>query len=188
MQGPAELSASGILRDEGREAGVSAARRYRRRMAKPVVISYSQSFPIPPSEAFDKVLPLPLPELFSRRYGPIPPIRSVEGPVGAWGEVGQARTLRLKGGGSMREELTRVDRPDAFGYTITKVTGPMKPLASHIHGIWSFDADGAGTRITWQWTLHPSSAVVAPIMPVFARFWRGYAQQSFQRLAGFLVN
>ena len=157
-------------------------------MAKPVVMSFSQSFPVVPSVAFDKVLPMPLPDLFNRRYGPIPPIRSVEGQAGAWGEVGQVRTLRLKGGGSMREELTRVEHPDAFGYTITNVTGPMKPLSSHIDGVWSFDADGAGTRITWQWALYPASSIVAPLVPVFARFWRGYAQQSFQRIAGFLAS
>jgi len=157
-------------------------------MAKPVVMSYSQSFPALPPEAFDTVLPLPLPELFDRRYGPIPSIRSVEGPGSAWGEVGQARTVHLKGGGSLREELTRVDRPDGFGYTITEVAGPMKPLASRIDGTWSFDADGAGTRITWQWTLYPTSGFVAPVLPFFARIWRGYARQSFHRLAGFLAS
>lgn len=164
------------------------AHRYLRPMAEPVVMSYSQPFAAAPGEAFDKVLPMPLPELFSRRYGPIPPIRSVEGQVGTWGQVGQARTLRLKGGGSMREELTRVDRPAAFGYTITQVTGPMRPLCSYIDGIWSFDADGTGTRITWQWTAHPRSAVVAPLLPIFARVWRGYARQSFECLAEFLAN
>ena len=131
---------------------------------------------------------MPLTELFNRRYGPIPPIRCVEQQVGAWGEVGQLRTLRLKGGGSMREELTRVDRPDVFGYTITRVTGPMKPLSSHIDGSWLFEADGAGTRITWQWTMYPRSTLVVPIVAVFARYWRGYAQQSFQRLAGLLAR
>jgi hypothetical protein len=150
-------------------------------------MSYSQPFAVAPGEAFDKVLPMPLTELFSRRYGPIPPIRSVEGPVGTWGEVGQARMLRLKGGGSMREELTRVDRPGAFGYTISRVTGPMRPLCSYIDGIWSFDADGTGTRIAWQWTVHPRSAAVAPVLPAFARLWRGYARQSFERLAEFLA-
>jgi hypothetical protein len=157
-------------------------------MAVPVLMSYSQSFAPAPGEAFDKVLPMHLPELFSRRYGPIPPIRSVEGPVGTWGQVGQSRTLRLKGGGSMREELTRVDRPGAFGYRITRVTGPMSPLCSYIDGIWSFDADRTGTRITWQWTVHPRSAVAAPVLPAFARLWRGYARQSFERLAEFLAT
>ena len=161
---------------------------YRRLMAKPVTMSYSQSFAATPAEAFDKVLPVPLPELFNRRYGPIPPIRSVDGPVSVWGTVGQARTVRLSGGGSLREELTRVDRPTAFGYTITEVTGPMKPLAARIDGIWSFAADGTGTRITWQWLLYPRSGFVAPVLPVFARIWRGYARQSFQRVEALLAS
>jgi Polyketide cyclase / dehydrase and lipid transport len=156
-------------------------------MVKPVEMQYSQTFPAPPAEAFDKVLPLPLPELFDRRYGPIPAIRSVDGPASPWGETGQARTLHLKGGGSLREELTRVDRPGVFGYTITDVKGPMKALASRIDGSWSFDADGAGTRVTWRWTMYPRSSGMAPIVRAFARIWRGYARQSFQRLEGFLA-
>jgi hypothetical protein len=157
-------------------------------MVEPVVTSYSRSFTASVEDAFDKVLPTPLPELFTRRYGPIPPIKSVEGQVGVWGTVGQTRTIRLADGGSMREELTRVDRPNAFGYTITNVTGPMKPLVSQVHGLWSFESDGSGTRITWQWTIFPKSRLVAPIMPIFARLWRKYADRSFDEIAALLAR
>lgn len=157
-------------------------------MVKPAVTSYSRVFPGAPGDAFDRVIPTPLPELFHRRYGPIPPIKSVEGQDGVWGTVGQTRTIHTADGGSMREELTRVDRPDAFGYTITELTGPMKPLVGHVEGLWSFDAEGSDTRVTWQWTIYPKSAIAAPIMPIFCKLWRGYAARSFDSIGALLVR
>jgi hypothetical protein len=157
-------------------------------MVNPVLTSYSQSFPVAVEKAFDDLLPEPLPDLFNRRYGPIPRIKSVEGQVGVWGQVGQTRTIRLADGGSMREELTLLDRPRAFGYTISDVTGPLKPLVSHVQGLWSFEPDGTGTRITWQWTIQPKSALAAPIMPIFTRLWRGYAKRSFEQIDKLLLR
>jgi hypothetical protein len=136
--------------------------------------------------AFDTVLPTPLPQLFHRRCGPIPAIKAVDGQIGGWGTVGQTRTIRTADGGSMREELTRVDRPSAFGYTITDVTGPMKPLVSTVQGLWSFDTAGDGTRVTWQWTITPKSSLVAPVMPVFCALWRRYADRSFDAIGTLL--
>jgi hypothetical protein len=151
-------------------------------MADPVLLSCSRAVPFPAEPAFEGVLPVPLDVLFNRRYGPIPRIRGVEGQSGTWGEVGQTRTVLLAGGGSMREELTQVERPRVFGYTLTDVTGPMKPLVSHVHGRWSFDPVGTSTRITWQWALYPASAVGRLAMPVFGRLWRGYARQTLARI------
>lgn len=34
----------------------------------------------------------------------------------------------------MREELIAVERPTAFGYTLSDVSGPMKVLASRVDG------------------------------------------------------
>ncbi|MEO9137559.1 MAG: SRPBCC family protein [Jatrophihabitans sp.] len=155
-------------------------------MATPTVMSCSRTYPVTLPDAFDAVLTLPLTTIFDQRYGPIPPIKSDDFD-GEWGTVGQSRTIQLRGGGSMREELTRVDRPTAFGYRISGITGPMKPLASHIDGLWSFDSAGTGVRVTWQWQLHPASAVSAAIVPVFARFWRGYAAQSLARIESVLL-
>lgn len=152
-------------------------------MVQPFVTSYARVFPTAPETAFDRVLPTPLPQLFHRRYGPIPPIASVEGQDGVWGTVGQTRTIRLADGGSMREELTRVDRPRAFGYTISDVTGPMKPLVAQVHGLWSFEAAGDGTRITWQWTIFARSGFARPLLGVFGAIWRRYAARSFDELA-----
>ena len=155
-------------------------------VADPTAMSYSRTYPLELEPAFDAVLALPLDVLFDKRYAAIPPIRATDGPAD-WGAVGQARTIRLSGGGTMREQLTLVDRPRAFGYRIDQVTGPMKPLADHIDGLWSFAPAGTGTRITWQWKMHPRSAVSAAALPLFAKMWTGYARQSLERIEELLL-
>ncbi len=157
-------------------------------MNAPRHLEYSRTFPIPVVDAFDAVLPSPLPEVFARRYGVLPPIRDVRDQVGEWGSVGQTRTILLADGGSMREELTRVERPHRFGYRITEVTGPMKLLASGLEGEWSFGPAGTGVRITWAWELHPASGPAGLAMPAFGRFWRGYARQGMEEIERLLVR
>lgn len=88
----------------------------------------------------------------------------------------------------MRETLTEVDPGRSSRYTITGITGPMAPLADQIEGAWFFDPAGTGTQVTWEWILHPKSAISAPALPVFARLWRGYARQSLESLSDDLVG
>ncbi len=157
-------------------------------MAHPIVVQQSRAIPVAPRDAFAKTMPVPLPALFNRWYGPIPPIKAVHGQTGDWSTVGQTRTVALVGGGGMRETLTRVDAPDAFGYTLSEVRGPMAALIDHVEGVWEFGAHGTGTLVTWRWTLHPKSALSAPALPVFARIWRGYAKQALETLSDHLLG
>ena len=101
-------------------------------MAQPRTFEQSREIPIDVQKAFDGTLPMPLPTLFARRYGPIPPINKVLDQTGDWDAVGQTRTVKLTGGGSMREELTHVDPPHAFGYVLSQIKGPLSPLVSSI--------------------------------------------------------
>lgn len=141
---------------------------------------------VPVEDAFDGTLPLPLPQLFRHWYGPIPPIKEVLGQRGAWGSVGQTRTVRLTGGGSMAEELTAVDPPRAFDYRLTEISGPLSPLVRLIEGRWQFTPAAAGTTVTWRWVIHPRSALANPVMPVFGRLWKGYARRALAQLATLL--
>jgi hypothetical protein len=155
-------------------------------MGEPVVMSCSRTYPMTVEAAFDAVLSIPLNDLFNRWYGPIPSIKATEGPAD-WGTVGQQRTVLLSGGGSMRETLTLVDRPRAFGYEITDVKGPMKPLAGSVDGQWSFDPAGTGVRITWRWSVAPGSSVGGAVLPTFAKVWNGYARQALARIEEILL-
>ncbi len=152
-------------------------------MPRPLAVEQSRVIPVPVDDAFGRTLPLALPTLFRRRYGPIPPIKEVRGQTGEWNAVGQTRVVLLAGGGSMREELTSVDPPHSFGYTLTEITGPMAPLVGRVEGEWVFATAESGTTVTWRWTIHPRSALTAPLLPVLGRLWKGYARQALAELS-----
>ena len=156
-------------------------------MTNPVHLAQSRAVPVAPAEAFAAVLPMPLTDIFSRRYGPIARIREVRDQQGEWAAVGQSRTIVLADGGTMLEELTVVDPPFAFAYRITGFTGALKPLASSLEGRWSFAPVGTGTRITWAWTLQPASRASELVMPAFGRFWKGYARQALEEIEHILL-
>lgn len=148
----------------------------------------SRTFPVSVEHAYDTVLPRPLPDVFSRRFGAIPAIREVTGQEGDWGSaVGQTRTIRLTDGGTMRETLTELDRPHRFGYTISDITGMMRPLVVSVAGTWSFHPVGTGVRITWAWEVTPTEKLGKWAMPAFARLWSGYARQAMEQIEGILV-
>ena len=153
-----------------------------------LVVEQSRTVPATADGAFAGTLPLPLPHLFRRWYGPIPPIKEVRDQAGDWESVGQTRTVLLAGGGSMREELTEVDRPRAFGYRLTDITGPLAALAGHVEGRWQFTPTGTGTTITWSWVIHPRSIVAAPVMPILGWLWKGYARRALAQLTDLLEN
>lgn len=157
-------------------------------MSQPLVVAQSRAIPVSPADAFHGTAPIPLPTLFARWYGPIPPIKAVRDQTGDWDAVGQSRTVLLTGGGSMREQLTRFDPPHSFGYTLSDITGPLSPLVSRIEGQWGFAPAGTGTDVTWRWTIYPRSALARPALPVFGRIWRGYARQALEELSRELVS
>ncbi len=152
-------------------------------MARPLVVEQSLVIPVSVEHAFNVTMPIPLPVIFRRRYGPIPPIKEVREQTGAWDKPGQTRTVVLSGGGSMREELTRVDPPRSFGYRLTDIKGPLAPLVGWIDGEWLFTAKAGGTEITWRWSLHSRRALAVPLLPVFGRLWQGYARRALKQLS-----
>ncbi|HYB36515.1 MAG TPA: SRPBCC family protein [Mycobacterium sp.] len=153
-----------------------------------LVVEQSRAIPVTVEDAFGGTLPMPLPTIFRRWYGPIPPVKQVRDQTGDWDAPGQTRMVMLAGGGSMREELTSVDPPRSFGYTLTDIKGPMAPLVNLVEGEWIFTSAGTGTNVTWRWTIHPRSPLTAPVLPVFGRVWKGYARQALEGLSAQLVG
>ena len=151
-------------------------------------VERSRAYPVTVEHAWHVVLPTPLDQVFTRWFGPLPPVREVRDQVSEWGTVGQTRTIVLADRGTLRETLVSVDRPRSFGYRISDVSGPMKPLASSIDGLWTLEEAGTGVRVTWAWTLHPASSAAGLLMPAFARMWRGYARQALDELERILVR
>ena len=157
-------------------------------MVSTLRVQESRTVPVEAGRAFDTVLSEPLPRIFSRRFGPLPAIREVRDQAGDWSAPGQSRTIVTTDGGTMREQLTVVERPSHFGYRITDITGPMKALVGSADGEWRFEPASKGVRITWAWTLHPASPVAALAMPVFGRLWKGYARRALERVEGLLLG
>jgi hypothetical protein len=136
-----------------------------------------------PEAAFDAVLAAPLPELFNTRSGPIPPIRECTGQEGAWGTVGQTRTVVLADGSTNLETLVAADRPGSYRYRLSDFSGPMKALVASIDGQFAFGAEGAGTRVTWSWQMHATNPVMRMLLPGLGFFWRRYAADMWPRFA-----
>ena len=157
--------------------------------SSPVLLEQSRAIPVSVEHAWDVLLPAPLERVFSRRFAALPPVRTVQDQVGVWGSaVGQSRTIMLADGGTMREELLTLRRPNEFGYRISGITGAMRPLVAGIMGSWSLEPVGTGVRITWSWTLEPASRAASLAMPVFSWMWHGYARQALEEIEGLLLE
>jgi hypothetical protein len=56
-------------------------------------------------------------------------------------------------------------------------------LVGNAEGKWTFTPSGAATTVTWHWTIHAASAVIAPLLPLVGALWKGYARQSLAVLS-----
>ena len=152
-------------------------------MSRVTTVRQSRVIPVPVETAFSAALSLPLPQLYRRRYGPMPPIVEVRDQQGAWETPGQTRVLVTADGGSMREEMLSIDPPHRFVNRLTVLTGPFKPLVATVEESWTFAALGGATQASWEWNLVPRTAVAGLLVPVVGRLWRGYARAVLEQLA-----
>ncbi|WP_423795846.1 SRPBCC family protein, partial [Mycobacterium tuberculosis] len=87
--------------------------------------------------------------------------------TGAWDSVGQGPvSSRWSAAGAVREELTSVDPPRSFGYTLTDIKGPLAPLVALVEGKWSFAPADTGTTVTWAMdpSILRSGRLAAPVL------------------------
>jgi hypothetical protein len=84
----------------------------------PVTVQGSRAIPVSVEEAFRCTVPIPLPVLFQRWHGPIPPIKDVRGQTGEWGTAGQTGT-----------EVT-------WRWTIHPRRGLLRPVVVVIGRLW----------------------------------------------------
>lgn len=152
-------------------------------MANPTTVRRTGTIAAPVAAVFEATLSLPLPQLYSRRYGPMPPIVEVRDQQGAWETPGQTRVFVTADGGTMGEEMLSLDRPHGFANRLTVLSGPFRPLVSTIEESWAFRPAGEQTEATWEWNLYPRSAVGKLLVPVVGRLWLGYARGVLAQLA-----
>jgi hypothetical protein len=149
----------------------------------PVSVQQSHPVALPQAQAYQLALTAPLEQVFRRRHLVLPPIREVRDQTGPWGtSLGQTRTIVTSDGGTMVEELTVLEPDEQFGYVLSHITGPMKPLVSTIEGRWSMSPTGDRTTITWAWTIHPRAGFTAPVVRLIGSMWHTYAAQGLREL------
>lgn len=151
-------------------------------------VSASHVVPGNPADVFDTVIAMPLPELFDRRIGMIPAVTELRDEPETWRAAGQTRTVVLGDGGRLREQLTAVEAPDRFGYRLEVLAGPMRLLAKGVEGEWRFAPAYGGTRVTWSWRLTLANPAALGVMPVFAVFWRRYAERALGHIEATLAG
>jgi hypothetical protein len=162
---------------------VGAVGPYHQRVTTPVSVRRSRSIDAPVEVVFEATLSLPLPQLYSRRFGPMPPIVAVHDQQGNFDVPGQTRVFDTADGGAMHEELLAIDVPHRFTNRLVVLKGPFRPLVRTIEETWSFRTVGGGTEATWEWNLVPRSALTRPLAWLVARLWLGYARGVQQQLA-----
>jgi hypothetical protein len=156
-------------------------------MVAPYLISSSTVVQAPVEVAFDGVMNAPLEELFPHRAGIIPPVKECTGQVGPWARVGQTRSVVTSDGNSNTETLVTYDRAGGlYQYRLSDLTGPLKALVASVDGQFTYVPEGTGTRVTWSWNLHPTSAVSRALLPVMGFFWRQYAAKMWPHYAAML--
>lgn len=143
----------------------------------PVSVTVRQPTTGSPEQAFDAIIPVALETIFLG-YGPLPAVIGVRDQVGNWDAAGNTRTVLLKGGGTMSEELTRVERPDRCEYRVAPQDGPLKLIVDHIEGRFLFQPGpgGEGCVIDWTYSFFPRPGRRLPLLAL-APLWRRYATQ-----------
>ena len=148
----------------------------------------SRSIPVNGEDAFHGTLMMDVPAVFHSWYGPFPAIRQVVNKDNTWGTVGQTRTLKMAGGGSTLEELTKVDAPRHFAYHVGNIKGPLSLVAKGIDGEFEFTSADTGTEVTWRWKVYPRSTLTRPAVAMLLPFWHGWARKALEELANQLVH
>jgi hypothetical protein len=157
-------------------------------MKPAIVIEQSRLLPVSPEIAFAGTHQIPLKFLFPQWHGSIPSVRATRGQTGDWNTVGQVREIVLANGASLIQTLTILNPPRSLGYRLSDLHGPLAPLIDHVDALWTFDASGTGTQVTWQCTMHPNSALATPLMPPVVQIWTVHAKNVLDHLSEYIAR
>lgn len=153
------------------------------RGARPVPVTVWRRVDSQLEAAFDAVVPIPLEQVFTG-FGPLPAVVGTDELAGPWGAaVGQSRTVRLAGGGRLRETILEVGRPGLFRYEVVPTHGALRLIVRRIEGRFIFSpSEAGGTVIRWTYVFRPRRGA-RPAVRALAPIWRRYADQVMERLA-----
>lgn len=135
-----------------------------------------------PETAWDVIVPVDIPSVFTGLAPVIPAVVSTEDQSGAWDVAGQTRRFKLADGSETAEVIDAVDRPQSFNYTVGPFSGPLGGLVKHAKGEFLFEPMGGGTHITWTYDWVPKPGA-QPAIWILAKVWNVYAKRMLYKLA-----
>jgi hypothetical protein len=151
-------------------------------------VEASRIVSVEPDVAFDRLMNVPLTDVFNRRYAALPAVTEVTDQPADWGLVGQTRTIVLADGGRLHETLTDIERPHSFAYRLDGIEGPLRHFVHTIDGVWTIDPEDRGSRIAWAWTFYPKASPARLTTSVIGRMWMGYADRALMELEAILTR
>ncbi|HYG27254.1 MAG TPA: SRPBCC family protein [Caulobacteraceae bacterium] len=109
-------------------------------------------------------------------YGPLPAIVGTSEVTGPWDEPGSQRIIHMADGGTVREQVTQIERPRHFAYRVWDFSNPLvAALSSGARGEWWFEPHAGGTHVTWRYTFVARSRLAAlPLRLIVALLWSGF--------------
>lgn len=149
--------------------------------AAEIPVSATVEFRAPVEAVFDYVVAEGTPREVMLGYGPVPGVVGGEIHEGPWDHPGAYRTVHLKGGGTVREEITAIQRPGYFSYRVSDFSIVARHVVTAARGEWWFEPRGDSTLVRWTYTFEPRSLLRAPLAFAFARLlWKGYMERAMR--------
>ncbi|MEI8256985.1 MAG: SRPBCC family protein, partial [Deltaproteobacteria bacterium] len=110
--------------------------------------------------------------------GPIPGVRKAYVVGGGETRLGAVRRLVMTDGTPLDEEITAFEAPRKMAYTLKGFRGPLAAITERCEGQWVFSPLGSGTRVSWTFTAHLRSPLVAPAAALVLKVFMKRAMES----------
>ncbi|MCU1529889.1 MAG: hypothetical protein JWP75_3652 [Frondihabitans sp.] len=111
------------------------------------------------------------------KYGPLPAVIRVRDQTGPWDAPGQTRKLMLSDGGSVVEQVVRVERPHLMVYELGDFQKVFGRLVSGARAEWIYTAEGDGARIRWTYTYFAKPGAGILVKAIIRIFWAPYMKR-----------
>ena len=83
---------------------------------------------------------------------------------------GALREVRLGDGSRIVERVLAFEAPHLHRYEMAEMNALQRLLCTNMVGEWRFSDEGGGTRVVWDYAIHPRGAFGALVGPLVA--WR----------------
>jgi hypothetical protein len=138
------------------------------------------AFRAPIGVVFDYIAAEDTPPKMMLGYGPVPGVAGGEVHEGPWDHPGAYRTVHLEGG-TAREEITALRRPEYFSYRVSDFSISARHVVAPARGEWWFETRGDSTLVRWTYTFEPRSLPRAPLAFAFGRLlWKGCMERAMR--------